>query len=576
MRKSYWCLCFVLALLLIAPISGFAQTDDQQTTAISDDGKTNDLPQVSDPDVTNELPKVSAPDDVTNDLPKVSPPNPGDTISKPIGMPNPIYGRIKEMRAELQKLTRQRKFDQAEKLVETIKTEMKKLDRKDYSNMFADLHRNEVVKLHSMQGEYMKAANAVRTAIKYNEIKSDVKLLLNTQEKVGLQKEWFDIRQQHEREITKLLETKQPMLKEKLAILNRLNSKMRLTDEQIKKLQTELKAVNEKLHKINKTIEEVNRKFMVKRDRFSKKDIVLNKEQQKKLQPLVMKRYAVRYENYKLHKAIARHLSDISENSEITWKDLRGNFEQLAKLQEEIWSLRKRLDFLAGKAPLTEEDYAAAKAVRNQLEKLIDKAEDFMGKVEDAFVDAKTFSKLTLQEKLEFVKLFRDVWSRDREFDNLKPSLEDLYKKIFDAPIVIDDPKPEPGPTPKPEPVEQISGEGYIILEGNIWLLRFGDKVFYPVNLPTRYQVNKLEVKFAGEVVTLIEPNLKGDDATTDKMIGEKWWLRYPRISFTYVTAPQLPDEPYEREPNQLATPTEVIEENIDNQDKPANLMNSF
>ncbi len=555
MRNSYWYLCFVLALLLVAPISGFSQTDDQQSSAVSDDGKTNDLP-------------------------KVSPPNPGDKISKPIGMPNPIYARIKELRAKLQKLTRQRKFDQAEKLVDTIRTEMKKLDRKNYSNMFADLHRNEVVRLHSMQGEYMKAANAVRTAIEYNEIKSDVKLLLNTKEKVGLQKEWFYIRQQHEREITKLLENKQPVLKSKLAILNRLNSKIRLTDEQIKNLQTELKAVNEKLHKINKNIEEVNRKFMVKHDRFSKKDIVLNKEQQKKLLPLVRERYAVHFENYKLHKAIARHLSDISENSEITWKDLRGNFEQLARLQEEIWSLRKRLDFLAGKAPLTEEDYAAARAVRNQLEKLIDRAENFMEKVEDAFVDAKTFSKLTLQEKLEFVKLFRDVWSKDREFDNLKPSLEDLYKKIFDSPIIIVIDDPLPVPTPKPEPVEQISGEGYIILEGsskgNICLLRFGDKVFYPVNLPARYQVNKLEVKFAGEVVTLIEPSTKSDNATTDKMIGEKWWLKYPRISFTYITAPQLPDEPYERDPGQLATPTEVIEENIDNQDKPANLMNSF
>ncbi|HMM61147.1 MAG TPA: hypothetical protein PKC25_13555, partial [Candidatus Rifleibacterium sp.] len=104
--------------------------------------------------------------------------------------------------------------------------------------------------------------------------------------------------------------------------------------------------------------------------------------------------------------------------------------------------------------------------IRDQLEKAIAACEKALDKVEDAFIDQKVFGKLTDKEKAEFVKLFRDVWSRDKEFDSLKPSLEELYEKIFERPIIIDDPKPEPQPIPmpKPEPGKpSLEGEGYII-----------------------------------------------------------------------------------------------------------------
>ncbi len=502
-----------------------------------------------------------------------------DPAKTKIGMIKPIlpvYQRVKAMRAEIQKLTRQRKFAEAEKMVEKVKSALKDIrDKKQYSALYADLHRQEVVALENAQGKYQRAANAVRTAIKYNEIKSDVRLLLNTQEKVGLQKEWFDIRENYERSLSKLLDARMPLLKEKLAILRQMDTKKRLSDEEIKKLQAQLKQINGRLQAINKTITETHRKFAVQRDKFDKKDIVLNAEQQKKLRPLVMERSAKQVQSYKMYKEINQHLTNIAENNEITWKDLKENFSEFGKLQDEIWSLRKQLDVLARKAPLTEKDYALAKMVRAKLEKAMAKAEKLMEAIEDAFVDTKTFNKLTLKEKLEFVKLFREVWSKDREFNNLKPTLEDLYKKIFDQPIIIDDPKPIPMPEPKPLPVNQIAGMGMVINErgndGDHWFIQFEGRLYYPVNLPAKYRINQLEVKFSGEVTTLIEPNSQGSENYTP----DKWWLKYPRLSLTSISAPQLPDEPYERGTG-MATPTQVIEENINNQNQPANLMNSF
>lgn len=544
MGKRNWFLCIFLMLVLTAS-TGFAQGDDNNTpgTATS----------VSDSDVA----------DTATSTAKIA-----------IDPQRAVYLRINKLREEIQRLTRQRKFGEAEKAVATLKKVLTDVtDKKRYKEIYASLHRKEVVNLESIQGHYQRASNAVRTAIKYNEMKSDMQLLLKTQEKVGLQREWFNIRENYERSLTKLLDARMPLLKEKLAVLRQIDTKKRLSDDQLKKLQTQLKQINGRLAAINKNITETHRKFAVQRDRFAKKDIVLKDEQQKKLRPLVMARHAKQLQSYRMYKEIQQHLTNIAENTEITWKDLKEDFSAFAKLQDEIWSLRKQLDVLSRQSPLNEKDYALAKMVRAKLEKAMEKAEDLMAGIEKAFIDTKTFNKLTLKEKLEFVKLFREVWSKDREFNNLKPSLEDLYKKIFDAPIIIDDPKPVP--IPMPEPVNQISGQGLVINEkddgGDHWFISFEGRVLYPVNLPAKYRIHNLEVKFAGELTTLIQPN----DKTVEEYSPEKWWLKYPRLSLTHISAPQLPDEPYDRGTG-MATPTQVIEENIDNQDQPANLMNSF
>ncbi len=504
-------------------------------------------------------------------------------------------GKFQKMRAEIQKLIKQRFFARANTLIDKVRAEVKssRLTDERKKALMASLERRERATMHSVQGEYQKAANAIRSAISLNELKGDTDRLLKTQEKVSTQKEWFDIRANYEKDLTKLLEAKQPLLKEKLAVLRQLDSKRKLSKEEISKLQASLKQINERLAPLNKKIQETHRVFAVKRDKMRKEGIVLNSAQHRKLFPLVMKRMIVRFGNYNLHRQIARHLSNIAETNETSWEGLKENFARLQKLQEKVWDLRKQLDALAGKAPLSEEDYRKAKILRDQLEKAIAACEKALGKVEDAFIDQKVFGKLTDKEKAEFVKLFRDVWSRDKEFDSLKPSLEELYEKIFERPIIIDDPKPEPQPIPmpKPEPGKpSLEGEGYIIKEGNVFLLRFGDKILWPNNLPARYMVNKLEVKFGAEFIlraadqpTNDLPKVDGPtndlpqaDVPTNKLPEENaWWKKYPEISFTYIHAPQLPDEPFKRD-NDMATPTQVIEENLDNQNKPANLMNAF
>ena len=585
MKRNLWCFVLLVALFFaVSPIMA-QQTTAGFTESAAEEGSDDDDSadnKVAEADLTVDS---NAADSDVEAVAK--------TAAKPgVAGDNDLLARFKKSRAEIQKLIKQRFFAKAEKQLSALNKSLKisKIDEKAKKQFMASLERRETVTLFSAQGQYQKAANAVRQAISLNELKGDTERLLKVQEKVGLQKEWFEIRSKHEKELRDLLENKQPLLKEKLAIVKQMDSKRKLSDEELKKLQGALKDVNARLAKVSKVLQETRRVFAVKREKMQKAGVILSAEQQRKLFPLVMKRMMVRFENYNLHKQIVRHLTNISEDSEVSWDGLKKNFAALAKLQEDIWSLRKQLDTYAQKAPLTEADYAAAKEIRTRLERLMAAAEKLMNKVEDAFIDQKVFGKLSAKEKLEFVKLFRDVWSREKEFDSLKPSLEDIYKKIFESPIVIgpDPVDPTPLPEPTPEPGVDIEGAGFIIQEGNLFLLRFGDKVLWPNNLPARYMINKLEVKFAAQFIMRAMPvddrtnELPRVDDRTNELprVDEPTnelprIVKYPEISFTYIHAPQLPDEPFAK-PDELATPTKVIEENINNEERPSNLMNAF
>jgi len=582
MKRNLWCFVLLAVALFFAASPVFAEG---AVFIESSDSDVADNPNMITSDDNDPAETEVSPEDLTvdgkaadSDVEQASPANakPG-VVSK-----NNLLARFKKARAEIQKLIKQRFFAKAEKQLAALNKSLKisKIDEKAKKQFMASLERREKVTLFSAQGQYQKASNAIRQAISLNELKGDTERLLKVQEKVGLQKEWLDIRTRHEKELHGLLESKQPLLKEKLAIVKQMDSKRKLSDAELKKLQGALKEVNGQLVKINKVLQETQRVFAVKRDKMQKAGVILSADQHRKLFPLVMKRMMAHFENYNLNKQIVRHLTNISEDSEVSWDGLKKNFASLGKLQEEIWGLRKQLDAFSQKAPLTEADYRAAKEIRAKLERMMGAAEKLMNKVEDAFIDQKVFGKLTAKEKLEFVKLFRDVWSRDKEFDSLKPSLEEIYKKIFDSPIVIgpEPVDPTPLPEPKPEPGADFEGAGYIIQEGNIFLLAFGDKTFYPNNLPARYMINKLEVKFAAQYIYRA---MQADDKTNelpkvDEPTNELPRIaRYPEISFTYIHAPQLPDEPMVK-PDDMADPTKVIEEDIDNTDGDKNLMNAF
>jgi hypothetical protein len=532
------------------------------------------------------------------------------------GMPSPFYYGLKKMRGTLRNLIQQRRFAQAEKVVKEIKqylaTNVKKqaINKETYYANIASLHRREIVDLHSFQGQYQKAADSIRQAIRHHQIPTDVQSLMNVQEKVEKQQEFFKYRLTYERMMSGYQRDKQALLKEKIQLLKTINTGRKLSDGQISKLQKALKKIDKKLDSVQGKIKKLNAESSKKASEARQNQVFLSSDQQKELSPMVKTRVKLHITNFRHQMEVTRLLSQIAENSQITWHNLKNDFKELASLQDKLWSLRKRLDALSRKAPLSRKDLKVASDLRNQLENAMKQAAEIMSRIEKAFIDEKVFGKLTAKEKIEFVNLFRKVWNRNKEFESLKPSIDEIYSKIFpiiigpmppnpipgpypiDPPIATEplpiepiEPPPATEPVPLPEPIDPppaqedenvIKGNGLLLLEETEWLLKFNGDYYRTMNLPSKFMIHQLEVKFSGRIYYPARPTSadgqeEGESATDSRYRGPK------EIYFTSIHAPQLPDEPYEADGGRSnEQPSEVIEDNIDNQDQPANLMNAF
>lgn len=346
-----------------------------------------------------------------------------------------ISSDVNKMRTEIQKLIEQRFFVEAEKKLGELRTYVDINTKPDAGgiDLISSIERHETVALFSAQGQYEKAAEAISQAISIKEFKGDEKILLDVQKKAKLQQEWFDFRLSFEKQAQRFLEVKQPLLLDKLAILKQIDTNKKLSNTELKKLQNTLQQINAKLFKVSKEQLELRRAVEAKQDNMHKAGVVFSADQLRLILPLTIERMTAWFKDYNLQKQVTRRLTSIAENTQISWKDLKADFSAVLKLKQEILNLRKKLNTYAEKAPLDEADYKSAKEIRGRLEKAIDASKKLMSKAEDAFVDAKTFERLSDKERLELVKLFHVVWSRDKEIDSLRPPIGDLYTKIFNG-----------------------------------------------------------------------------------------------------------------------------------------------
>jgi hypothetical protein len=508
-----------------------------------------------------------------------------------------VFNYIQDVTLAVRRLIEEHQYNLAQQYCSrmTSMLDKSKMSSNMRNKLTASIHRYELASIYSLQAEYQKAANAIRTAIKFDKNEQDMEKLLKIQEKVGSQRELLNVTKQHQNDLTKLQEQKSAYLNQKLAILRQYNTSKALTDVDLKNIQKELKAITAKLGQVNENIEATQSRYQKSFQRFWNQGVFLTEKQKKEVNKLAEARKKLQADNYRKIRNITKKLSEISQNTQITWEGLKDNFKNLMGLQEEIYSMRKELLAISQNAPLNKKQYSAAKELRVALAKAMREAEEFMQGIEKAFVNAKTFAKLNFKEKLEFVKMFAKVWRQDKEFNSMKPSLEDIYSKIFDNQIIsVDDPtplpkpvpeqpepKPEPAPKPKPAPQPQrdpqpapqadpnrqtIKGRGMVLWYGNAWVISFENRFYEPVNFPALYKVNKLPVDFSG---------YRGFPPMERKFAKERTMV-FPYITLTYIDSPQLPDSPLNNRGGQTATASEVIEENIDNQDQPSNLMNAF
>ena len=479
------------------------------------------------------------------------------------------FGRARE---EIAIQIVRKSFSKADFLLTTLKADIKNsiLSEAQKNKLLAEIERNESVKLYSQQGEYKLAANAIIRAMKLDKDPADFDNLKTMFEKISSQRKFFEIKIAIEKQAKKFAETKQVLLKEKLAILKEMNTGKKLADKELKRLQASLKTIDVKLSSLEYEVR------VTRLDYMAEIGLNLGKEFESQVSIYIESRLAVERDNQELEKQIVKHLTEIGESSEITWKNLRENIIELGDLLNTTFRLRARLEILAKKAnSLTDSELAEVSLIKAQLEKAIQNREDKLNAIETAFINQQVFGKLTGSEINELFSRMRGFWIKQRIFDSLEPSLKELYKAFIIENSPVEQPEvPASGTTDITD--ANIQGTGRIVQHSEGFMLVFRGNALKPNNLPVKYRTNDLEVAFAANYVhnrkayieKYPEINLVFINAKSDDDIMRPGELVEPRITPDGVIIPG-----WEVRPINIRKQDQGQDQD---KDKPANLMNSF
>lgn len=480
--------------------------------------------------------------------------------------------KIDRVREEIAIQIARKSFSEADFLITTLKADIKNsiLSEAQKNKLLAEIERKESVEFFSLQGEYKLAANAIIRAMKLNKDPADFDNLKTMFEKISAQRKVFEIKIAIEKQAKKYAEAKQALLKEKLAILKKMNTGKKLADKELKRLQASLKTIDGKLRSLENEVRVTQRSYM------PEIGLKLGKEFESQVSIYLESRLAVERDNQELEKQIVKHLTEIGESSEITWKNLREDLIELQNLLNKTFRLRARLEILAKRASsLTDSELSEVSGIRAQLEKAIQNREDKLSAIENAFINQEVFEKLTGSEIKELFSRMRGFWIKQRVFDSLEPSLKELYEAFIIENSPVEQPEaPASGTTDIAD--ANIQGTGRILQLPEGFMLVFRGEKLNPNNLPAKYKTNDLEVAFAANYVhnrkayieKYPEINLVFINAKSDDYIMRPGELVKPRIGPDGVIIPG-----WEVRPIQIHKQDQGQDQD---EDKPANLMNSF
>lgn len=242
---------------------------------------------------------------------------------------------------------------------------------------------------------------------------------------------FFTLRFAFERIGYSLMEQEQNLLQQKLQIAREMSGSGRLSSSQLTDMQAKLREIDGKLASIGEQRANSQREYIARKNNLNlRPGLGLTNLQSTILMDLGLKVTRMKTANSNLSRMIAESLANVSVTSEVTWGDLRGNFETVQKAQLVILELKSKLSALVNKSPISEAEQREAAMLKDLLEKAMEASDSAMEKIQSEFANAESFGKLSASEKIEYISLFKDVWLKEKEVNESSPTAEELFKFV--------------------------------------------------------------------------------------------------------------------------------------------------
>jgi len=328
-------------------------------------------------------------------------------------------------------LERERKFANVESQTQQFVNWLKRYD-KNYPALdsFIETAYNQKASAEANQGKYNEAGNTIRESHAWKPNPANIDKVLKYEQKDLAQREFFN----------KTLEFQNKRIEIQRSILNLARVKEKLiqnflkmkdvTKEQLETLQGQLKRLTGKITALRTELNDFFAAFSKDTEKFRKDEIIFNHRQAFAINQKARVAGRLIDAINGAESRVAKGLTEITEKFKFSWPGLEDMLGKMKDLQVKIMDIQKQMLAIMDKKPLTDADKAKLMELKAQLDKLVTDHDKLLRDIETAFMDTKTFSKLSSDQQVKFMEMFKVIRDANNVIDLTNAKIDAFLKEM--------------------------------------------------------------------------------------------------------------------------------------------------
>jgi len=281
------------------------------------------------------------------------------------------------------------------------------------------------------QGKYNEAANTVRESHAWKADSGNVDKVMKFERNDMDQRdyynktlEFYNKRLTLKQEILTLAQEKEKLVKDML-------QKKDVKKADLEKMQADIKAINEKIAAKREEVKKVHEQYQKDVDGYRKDGLVFNSNQSTLLQEKARKIQNVNDKIQTTQNNVQKGLLEIVEKYKVSWEGLEERLVKMQDVQNKIMDLHKKILALLDKKPFGEAERKELEALKADLDKLMLEHEKLMTEIENAFMDTKTFNKLTIDQQKKYMDIFDAIRKTQTVIAETAKLIEKKMKEVL-------------------------------------------------------------------------------------------------------------------------------------------------
>lgn len=289
---------------------------------------------------------------------------------------------------------------------------------------------NQKATAEAKQGKYNEAANTIRESHAWKPNPGNIDKVMKYEQNDAAQREYYAKALEFQNKRIELKRQILNLVQQKEKLVNELLKAKDVTKEQLEKLQASLKELSAKVAALRKEQSEVHATYVKDTEKFRKDGILFNARQSAVINAKAQTAAKLVTAIGQVETRVAKGLLTITEKYKWSWSGLEELLGKMKDLQVKIMDLQKQMLGIMDKKPLSEADKKKLLELKEQLDKLLEEQNKVMADLEKAFMDTKTFNKLTADQQAKYLEMFKTIREAENVIEKTTAKIEAFLKQM--------------------------------------------------------------------------------------------------------------------------------------------------